>query len=335
MRYLKNKKIVVTGGAGFLGSRVVRLLLEAGSYVTVLDDFSNGKMIHLADSKAHPQIKIIRGDVTDPRDVDRALDGIDIVVHLAVLCLRESIKNPRRVSEVIVTGTLNCLDAALSKGVELFLNCSSSEVFGSAVRTPMDEEHPLNPETPYAAAKVAQDMYVRSYGSTYGLPWVTIRPFNMFGPYSHWQGHRGELIPKMTVRAMNRKPLVIFGNGQQTRDFLYVEDAARALITVAQCPECVGEIINFCSGRETTVQRIAELICECFDLEPEEAIRREPARPGDVVRHLGDNTKFRRLLGFEPETRIEEGIRKTVAWFRSLPYTPEELLTQEHLRNWE
>lgn len=335
MRLLKDKKVVVTGGAGFLGSHVVPLFLNAGSYVTVIDDFSNGKIEHLAECKNHSRFELIRGDVTDSRDVNQAFDGAGMVIHLAVLCLRESIKYPRRVTEVIVNGTLNCLDAAISNEVELFLNCSSSEAYGSAVHTPMDEEHPLNPETPYAAAKVTQDMYVRSYGSTYQLPWTTIRPFNMFGPCSHWQGHRGELIPKMIVRAMNRRPLVIFGNGQQTRDFLYVEDAAQALIAVARCPDCLNECINFCSGKETTIRRVAELICESFNLEPEKTIRRAPPRPGDVMRHLGDNRKFRRLLGFEPETGMEEGIKKTVAWFRSLPYAPEELLAQERLRNWE
>ena len=334
-RDLKEKRVVVTGGAGFLGSHVVGLLLESGSSVVVLDDFSNGKEEHLAAYADHPRLDVLRGDVTQRSDVERAFAGADVAVHLAVLCLRESIKDPRRVSQVIIEGTINCLEAARTSGFELFLNCSSSEVYGSAEYAPMDEEHPLKPETPYAAAKVAQDMYVRSYGATYRLPWTTIRPFNMFGPNSHWQGHRGELIPKMMVRAMNRKPLVVFGDGSQTRDFLYVEDAARAVVAVARCPDAVGECINFCSGTETTVLRIAELVCASFGLDPETAIQRQSSRPGDVARHLGDSRKFRRLLGFEPRTGVEEGIGKTAAWVRSLPHAPEELLAQEQLRNWE
>ncbi len=335
LRDLKNKRVVVTGGAGFLGSHVVGLLLKNRSSVVVLDDFSNGKMEHLAAFEHHPQLRVLRGDVTDPSDVERAFAGADIVVHLAVLCLRESIKNPRRVTEVIIEGTINCLETARVNGVGLFLNCSSSETYGSAEYTPMDENHPLKPETPYAAAKVAQDMYVRSYGSTYRLPWTTIRPFNMFGPNSHWQGHRGELIPKMMVRAMNRQPLVIFGDGEQTRDFLYVEDAARALVAVARCPAAVGECINFCSGIELSVRRIAELVCASFDLDPAEVIHRQAPRPGDVARHLGDSGKFQQLLGYKPQTSVEEGIRKTAAWIRSLPHAPEELLAEERLRNWE
>ena len=137
------------------------------------------------------------------------------------------------------------------------------------------------------------------------------------------------------VRALNRKPLVVFGDGNQTRDFLYVEDAAQALVAVARCSGVVGECINFCSGIETTVRRIAELVCTNFDLDPGEMIERQAERPGDVARHLGDNGKFQRLLRFEPQTSVEEGIRKTAAWIRSLPHSPEELLAQEQLRNWE
>ncbi|MCK4829740.1 GDP-mannose 4,6-dehydratase, partial [bacterium] len=254
-----------------------------------------------------------------------------IVIHLAVLGLRQSIKEPHRVNDVIVKGTLNCLDIALANNMELFLNCSSSEVYGTAVYVPMDEKHPLNPETPYAAAKVAQDVYVYSYGRTYGLPWTTIRPFNMYGPNSHWQGFRGELIPKMIVRAMNREPLVIFGEGDQTRDFIYVEDAARAIISVVNSLNCRNQCINFCSGIETSILQIAKLICKSFSLDPNEFIQNQPRRPGDVKRHVGDNSKFKNLLGFTPSISIEEGIHRTIAWFQSLSIKPEELFSQEVL----
>lgn len=332
---MRGKKIVVTGSAGFLGSHVVRLLLEKDNTVVVLDDFSNGKMVHLEAIKNNPRLKIIRGDITKIQDVKLAFEGCQIVIHLAVLGLRQSIKQPHRVNEVIVNGTVNCLDVALANKIELFLNCSSSEVYGATVYVPMDERHPLHPQTPYAAAKVAQDMYVHSYGATYGLPWATIRPFNMYGPNSHWQGVRGELIPKMIIRAMNHQPLIVFGNGKQTRDFVYVEDAARAVIAVAGNPACYQQCINFCTGRETTVNRIAEIICNCFQLDPQQFIVKQPDRPGDVMSHIGDNSKFKELLGFEPEIGIEEGIHRTISWLRSLPLTPDEMLSQEVLRNWE
>ncbi len=303
--------------------------------MTVLDDFSNGKMAHLEVLRGHPALTIVRGDITRREDVDSAIQGCSTLIHLAVLCLRESIKSPHRITNMIVDGTLNCLESALESGTELFVNCSSSEAYGSAVYVPMDEKHPLNPETPYAAAKVAQDMFVRSYGATYQLPWVTIRPFNMYGPNSHWQGFRGELIPKMIVRAMNLQPLIIFGDGEQRRDFLYVEDAARAVVEIAATQKARGQCVNFCTGNETPVRHIAELVCREFNLDAERYIQYQDARPGDVRRHYGDVSLFKSLLGFEPSVTLEQGIKKTVEWFKSLPYAPEELLLQEVLRNWE
>ena len=332
---LKNKNIVVTGGAGLLGSHVVHLLLERGNDVVVLDDFSNGKTMHLRPYEQNHQLNIIRGDITNINDVKEAFEDCQIVIHLAVLDLRQSIKEPQRVNEVIVDGTLNCLEAALENNIELFLNCSSGGVYGTATYVPMDENHPVSASAPYTAAKMAQDMYVQSYGKTYGLPWVTIRPFNIYGPNSHWQGFRGELIPKMIVRAMNEKPLVIFGNGDQTRDFSYVEDVASAVLGIGENLLCRDMSINFCMGIEISVRRIVELICEHFDLDPKRFIQNQEARPGDVMRRIGDNSKFKNLFRPAPRIGIEEGISRTIEWFRTLPFTPEELISEEIVRNWE
>lgn len=332
---MHNKHIVVTGGAGFLGSHVVRLLLEAGNKVTILDDFSHGKELHLKDLIENPNLKIIKGDITNLNDVTKAFEHCQVIIHLAVLDLRQSIKEPERVNDVVVNGTLNCLNVARKNNCELFVNCSSSEVFGTAQYIPMDEKHPLLPETPYAASKVAQDMYTFSFGRTYGLAWTTVRPFNMYGPHSHWQGYRGELIPKMIVRAMNKNPLVIFGEGNQTRDFIYVEDAAKGIIDVVSNNDSLYKSINICTGKETSIRKIAEAICKEFSLDPKVYIQKQAPRPGDVMRHLGDNSNFKQLTGYLPKTTIEEGISKTISWFKSLPFSPEELLNQEVLRSWE
>lgn len=328
-------RVLVTGGAGFLGASLVPLLLERGYEVVVIDDFSNGKESHLAAVKDHPKLKINRGDILVRADVERACLGCDAVVHLAVLCLRQSIRDAFRVTEVIVNGTLNCLQVALERKVKLFLNCSSSEVLGTARRIPMDEDHPLNPETPYAAAKVAQDMLVASYGRTYQLPWTTIRPFNMYGPNSHWQGHRGELIPKMIVRALNKCPLIIFGDGNQSRDFLFVEEAALAICKLLECERALGQTVNFCTGVDTSVQRIAEIMCRNFGYDPKEMIEYQEARPGDVRRHIGDVSRFKELFGFVPKVSVEDGLARTIAWYRSLPIPPETMLSQMATRNWE
>ena len=332
---MNSQRIAVTGGAGFLGSHVVRELLSVGDEVVVLDDFSNGKRWHLDGLVGDPALTVIEGDITNPDDVARSFEGAAMVVHLAVLGLRQSILDPVRVNQVIVDGTLVCLEVARRNHVDLFVNCSSSEVFGTASYVPMDEQHPLNPETPYAAAKVAQDMYVRSYGQTYGLPWLTVRPFNMYGPNSHWQGARGEVIPKMIVRAMNGEPLVIFGKGDQTRDFLYVEDAARAVVSAARQPECRGQTLNVASGKGTSIRRVAELICELMGLSPTDAISYQSSRPGDVQEHVGDSAKLAELTGFTPEVDFGDGLARTIEWFQSLPFAPADLMATEALRAWE
>jgi UDP-glucose 4-epimerase len=332
---LKNKNIVVTGGAGFLGSHIVRLLLELENKVTIVDDFSHGKEFHLKGFVKHSNLKIVKADITKLVDISSAFNNCQIVFHLAVLDLRQSIKEPERVNDVIVNGTLNCLNLARQNKVELFVNCSSSEVFGTAQYIPMNEEHPLLPETPYAAAKVAQDMYTFSFGRTYKLPWTTVRPFNMYGPNSHWQGYRGELIPKMIVRAMNKEALVIFGEGNQTRDFIYVEDAAKGILDIARNKNCLYKSFNICTGKETRIREIAELICREFSLDPAVYIKNQPPRPGDVIQHLGDNSKFEKMTGYLPGTTIREGISKTTSWFKELPFNSKEMLNQEVLRNWE
>jgi UDP-glucose 4-epimerase len=328
-------RVLVTGGAGFLGASLVPLLLRRGYEVVVIDDFSNGKESHLAAVRDHPKLTVHRGNILVRADVERACQGCDAIIHLAVLCLRQSICDAVRVTEVIVNGTLNCLQVALERRLKLFLNCSSSEVLGTAKRIPMNEDHPLNPETPYAAAKVAQDMLVRSYGSTYGLPWSTIRPFNMYGPNSHWQGHRGELIPKMIVRALNKCPLIIFGDGKQSRDFLFVEEAAQAVCKLLECDRALGQTVNFCTGVDTSVGRIAELICDNFGFDPRKMIEYQEARPGDVQRHVGDVTRFNELFGFVPKVSVQEGLVRTIEWFKSLPIPPQTMLAQMATRNWE
>ncbi len=332
---MRNKRIVVTGGAGFVGSHVVPLLLERDNEVVVLDNFTIGKKENLAGVESNPRLTLIRGDVTNERDVERAFEGANIVVHLAVIDLRYSIKDPILTNRVITAGTINCLNAALKNNAELFLNVSSAEVYGDAIYFPVDEDHIYQPTNPYAAAKVAQDMYVYSYGRTYDLPWTTLRYFSLYGPNSHWESYRGEVIPKMIVRAMNTQPLVIFGDGAQTRDFVFIEDAARALIAIGERKSCLGKCVQFCTGRETSIQRIAEIICYNFGYEPSEMIRKESWRPADIMRMSGISGKCRDMLGLSSSVDIEEGIHRTVQWYRSLPYAPEDLLSQEVLRNWE
>ena len=307
-------RVLVTGGAGFLGSNVAAALLKDDYSVVILDNFSNGKMLHLEKIKNHPNLKIVRGDIVQKDVVRDAMKDCQYVIHLAVLDLRQSIKEPAKVNDVIVNGTMNCLEVSLENDIRLFLNCSSSEVYGTANYIPMDEKHPLHPETPYAAAKVAQDMYVYSYGRTYGLQWTTIRPFNMYGPNSHWQRFRGELIPKMIVRAMNDQPLPITGNGTETRDWTYVEDIVDGLLRMGIKEEAIGEAINLGSGHDHHVKDMAEMINGLTG--NKSGIKYTERRDWDVKTSLLSSIeKAQNILGYKPKMGFKDGLKKTHQWF--------------------
>src|SRR5262245_13019780 len=248
---LRNKRILVTGGAGFIGSHLVDALGE--SSVRVLDDLSTGKAENLASARANSRVEFIRGDIRDRPLVAKLLADTDIVFHLACRGVRHSIGNPIESHEVNAEGTLLLLEESRRAGVSRFVHVSSSEVYGTARYAPMDEGHPTFPETVYGGAKLAGEAYARAYHQTYQLPTIVVRPFNNFGPRSHHEGDCGEVIPRFVVWALNGQPPVIFGDGSQTRDFIFVEETAQWLCRVAECDELVGHTINLASGKETSV----------------------------------------------------------------------------------
>jgi UDP-glucose 4-epimerase len=328
---LAEQRILVTGGAGFIGSHLVDALKAA--HVRVLDDFSTGHECNLAQHADRKTPQIIRGDITDRAEIDRALDGIDIVFHLACRGVRHSIHNPRQNHEVNAVGTLNLLEAAKHAGVKRFVHVSSSEVYGTAHRVPMDEEHPSFPETIYGAAKLAGEAYTRAFHRTYGLPTVVVRPFNNFGPRSHFEGDSGEVIPRFCVWALCGLPPVIFGDGEQTRDFIYVEDTAHWLCRIAETDALVGRTINLGSGRETTILALAEIVYRLAgrpDLAP---VHMEP-RPGDVRRHLAGAQLASELIGYAPRIGLEEGIARLLEYLRERYPSPTELLRLMETANW-
>lgn len=332
---LEGTTILVTGGAGFIGSHLVDALQAfPACRVRVLDDLTTGRAANLEHLTEHGAIEFILGSVADARKVAEALEGVDVVFHLACRGVRHSIGDPLGNHEVNARGTLVLLGAAKAAKVSRFVHVSSSEVYGTARQVPMDEDHPCYPETVYGAAKLAGEAYARAYHQTYGLPAVVVRPFNNFGPRSHFEGDAGEVIPRFAVWALNGKPPVIFGDGKQTRDFIYVEDTARWLCKIAQCDAVVGQTVNLGSGRETSVRELARLVCleaNRPDLPP---VHR-PARPGDVQRHLAGVGRAERLLGFQVETNVREGIRKLVAYLRRQPGGAPELLAQVQEINWK
>ncbi len=325
------QRILVTGAAGFIGSHLVDQLV--GDELILLDDLSTGRCENIAHHLDREDVTFVEGSITDSALVAQRMRGIDTVFHLACRGVRHSIGHPQESHEVNAAGTLNLLRAAHDQGVGRFIHVSTSEVYGTALRVPMDENHPCFPETVYGGAKLAGEAYARAYNRTYGLPTVIVRPFNNFGPRSHFEGDCGEVIPRFIVRVLNDEPPTVFGDGSQTRDFIYVEETAHWLTRIARCDALIGQTINLGSGREVRVLDLARIVCE-------ESGRGEiapvflPPRPGDVLRLCADARRAEELLAFSLRCDLREGIRRTVQYIESLGIPPATLLRQVEESNW-
>jgi UDP-glucose 4-epimerase len=326
------KRVLVTGGAGFIGSHLVDQLTECS--VRVLDDLSTGKEENLKTAKTRSNVEFIRGDIRDRSVVGELLRDTDVVFHLACRGVRHSIGHPIENHSVNAEGTLILLELARQADVKRFIHVSSSEVYGTARYAPMDENHPTYPETVYGGAKLAGESYARAYHQTYGLATVIVRPFNNFGPRSHHEGDCGEVIPRFVVWALNGRPPVIFGDGSQTRDFIYVEETAHWLCRVAECDALVGQTINLGSGKETSVNQLAKIIYEEAGLAvPEPDFK--PCRPGDVHRHLADVRQAREMLGFNTQINVRTGVRRLIDHMRSQERGAVALLGETTTVNWQ
>ncbi|MCI4624587.1 MAG: GDP-mannose 4,6-dehydratase [Candidatus Magnetoovum sp. WYHC-5] len=329
---ITNLKVLVTGGAGFIGSHLVDKLLETNNKVTVLDNYTSGKRENL--SHCLDKIQLVEGDVCDKSLVYSITRDIDVIFHLAVQCLRVSINNPEINHEVNATGTLNLCLAAIKNWVRRFVYISSSEVYGSAKYAPMNEVHPLLPTTIYGASKAAGELYTLSSYKTYNLESMVVRPFNTYGPRSHFEGAYGEVIPKFTLRLLNDKEPIIFGNGKQTRDFTYVSDTVAGIFMAAQCDELIGDVVNIAKASEVSINALLDIIKKALSKEHIDAVYDE-SRPGDVIRHVADITKAKRLFRYTPKISIEEGINKYIEWFTSQGYDYKELFKKDITHNWQ
>ena len=325
---------LVTGGAGFIGSHLVEMLLGSGDRVRVLDNFVNGKRENLAETPHQDRLEVVEGTVTSRDDLAAAMKGVERVLHLSALGVRHSLHSPEENAHTNAYGTLLTLEVARAAGVRRFVYCSSSEVYGTARSVPMTEEHPTVPHTVYAASKLAGDGYARAYHDSFGMETVVVRPFNVYGPRCHHEGDSGEVIPRFVLRAMANRPLIIFGDGSQTRDFTYVTDTVRGLALARDRDGAVGETLNIGSGQEISINDLARLVGEVVGV-PDIAIVHQPPRPGDTLRLYADASRAERVLGFRPSVPLREGIARLVAWYRSQELTPEELLEQEQVRSWE
>lgn len=329
---IQGKKILITGGAGFIGSHLADLL-EKGNHIVILDNLSSGTRNNIAHHEGKTHIQFIEGDVRDKPLLSRICKDIDVVFHLAVQCLRLSLRDPETNHEVNATGTINLLQASLEHAVERFVYVSSSEVYGTALHVPMSEDHPCNPMTVYGASKLAGELYTLAYHKTYGLQSIVVRPFNTYGPREHLQGAYGEVIPRFVVRILNGNPPVIFGNGRQTRDFTYVSDTIQGIMQASECDEMIGQTVNIARGKEVSINSLAEIISKKLGgsgLKPQY----EEQRPGDVTRHYADIAKAERLFHYRPGTDIERGIELYLEWFKAQQFDIVRLLEEQVVFNW-
>jgi UDP-glucose 4-epimerase len=332
-RTLTDVRVLVTGGAGFIGSELTRQLCERGALVTVVDNLANGRRENI-DALLGDQCRLVVADIRDQERMAGLLQGAQVVFHLACLGVRHSIHSPQENHDVNATATLNLLRLARSARVGRFIYVSSSEIYGTALTVPMTELHPAFPMTVYGASKFAGESYTRAFHRTYGYPTVVVRPFNTYGPRSHHEGDSGEVIPKFMLRGMAGRPMVIFGDGTQTRDFTHVSDTARGILLAADQEDAVGETINLGQGREIAIADLAGRIARVLGL-PEAPISYDGPRPGDVLRLYADTSKARDLLGFAPAVDLDRGLADLRDWYSSSGRSPAELLEQERVHNWE
>lgn len=332
-RTLNAARVLVTGGAGFIGSEVARQLCEQGADVTVVDNLANGRRENL-EGVTGDRCRLAVADVRDQERMAELLDGQDVVLHLACLGVRHSIHSPRENHDVNATATLDLLGLARAARVARFVYVSSSEVYGTAITVPMTELHPAFPMTVYGASKFAGESYTRAFHRTYGYPTVVVRPFNTYGPRCHHEGDSGEVIPKFMLRGMAGRPMVIFGDGTQTRDFTHVSDTARGILLAACEDGAVGQTINLGQGREISIGQLARKIALVLGL-PEAPVTHDRPRPGDVLRLYAETSRARDLLGFAPTVSLDQGLADLRAWYVNSGQSPAELLEQERVHNWE
>jgi UDP-glucose 4-epimerase len=311
---LSDRRILVTGASGFIGSHLSDRLARDNELV-LIDDFSIGPRENLAGLEGKQNVRIVEADIQDQPRMLELFAGTEVVIHMAISCLRTSLNQPQLSHDINAGGTLSVLMAARAAEVERFVYVSSSEIYGSAQIAPMTEEHPCAPTTVYGASKLAGELYAFAYWRSYGLPVSVVRPFNTYGPREPYAGARSEVIPRFALQLDAGRSPVIYGDGSQTRDFTYVSDTVSGIVAATGCDALVGESVNVAFGREASISHIAELLGEVTG-HPEIPIVRDEPRPGDVDRHFADTSKARRLFGFEPEVALEAGLERTVAWLR-------------------
>jgi nucleoside-diphosphate-sugar epimerase len=307
------RKALVTGGAGFIGSHLCNKLIKNNYDVIAYDDLSNGS----GRKNLSKDIKFVKGSILDIKKVKDLCKKVNVVFNLAVKPLVMSFHDPDEVVRVNDFGTYLVGKSCVSTKTKL-IHVSSSEAYGSAISLPMKEKHPLLPSTIYASSKAASELYVRGFEKTDGLKMVILRPFNSYGEFMREDVY-GAVFPKFFDRLNKKKVCTITGTGKQTRDFTYVDDTCEGIMLADQTKQAIGNTFNIAQGKETTINKIAQLMTKKYNEITGENIsykfKYTKSRPGDVKRHLSDISSAKRILGYKPKIAIEEGLSKIIEWY--------------------
>lgn len=309
------RSFLVTGGAGFIGSHIATALVQRGDKVRVMDNLCTGKranLEHLGD-----QVELLEGDLLDPDIVAKAVQGVQVVYHQAALAsVPRSLEKPLDTHGACVTGTLHVLEAARRAGVERVVYAGSSSAYGDQPVLAKRESDAPAPLSPYAAAKLAGEAYCRAYASSFGLETVVIRYFNVFGPRQDPDSEYSAVIPKFVTAMLHGKRPTIFGDGMQSRDFTYVDNVVHGNLAAADCPAASGQVFNVACGGQFSLLQLIDSINRVLgtEIEPKFA----EARPGDVRDSLADITAARSVLGYEPLVDFDEGLRRSIEYYRTL-----------------
>lgn len=305
------KRFLVTGGAGFIGNEVVRQLLDSDATVTVFDNFSSGKRNYLPN---HKKLKIIRGNIMNESDIKTAIKNQEAVINLAALpFIPDSYNHPADFFNVNTVGSVNMiLQSIRSKTVDIFIQISTSEVYGTAQKIPMDENHPTFPHSTYAVSKLAADRAAFTLYKEHDFPTVIIRPFNSFGP----RFTQPYIIPEI-IRQISANGNLKLGNLKSSRDFTFVGDTARAILTAAKEKKAIGEVINIGSGYDVTILKLANTILRLSNMKSKIIYDKNKKRPFDVNKLVCDNSKAKKILKWKPTISLEYGLKQTLTWAKN------------------
>lgn len=307
--------VLVTGGAGFIGSHLVEACVRRGDKVRVLDNLCTGFLRNLDQFK--DDVEFIQGDVADEQATARAMQGVEIVFHQAALAsVPLSIERPLDTHRACVTGTINVLHQAVRAGVRRVVYAASSSAYGDRPFAAKRETDLPQVLSPYAAAKLAGELYCQAFYHSFGLETVGLRYFNVFGPRQDPASPYSAVIPLFVTAILGGKRPIIFGDGSQSRDFIFVKNVVQGNLLAAECQSAAGKTINMAEGRQTSLLRLLQILSKLLGIEVEPDF--QPARVGDVRESLADMTLARQILNFEPQTSLEEGIRQTIDYYKSV-----------------